>query len=102
MSMLNGGQTTVPLQAIRIGDVAVCAIPFETLVEIGLELKKRSPFPTTIVVGIANGYNGYLPPPNQHRLGGYETWLGTNRVQEDASDLIIDQLLAMLGELKQE
>ena len=99
LSMLDGGQTTVPLQAIRLGDTALCAIPFETLVEIGLELKQRSPFANTIVVGIANGYNGYLPPPNQHELGGYETWLGTSRVQEDASVLIIDQLLEMLAEL---
>ena len=102
MSMLDGGQTTVPLQVIRLGDTALCAIPFETLVEIGLELKQRSPFANTIVVGIANGYNGYLPPPNQHKLGGYETWLGTSRVQEDASVLIIDQLLQMLAELNEE
>jgi hypothetical protein len=100
MAMLEGGKTTVPLQAIRLGDTAVCAIPFETLVEIGLELKRRSPFADTIVVGIANGYNGYLPPPNQHELGGYETWLGTSRVREDASVLIVDQLLDMLAELK--
>jgi hypothetical protein len=102
MSMLDGGQRAVPLQAIRLGDTAVCAIPFETLVEIGLELKERSPLPNTIVVGIANGYNGYLPPPNQHELGGYETWLGTSRVQEDASVLIIDQLLQMLAELRRD
>jgi hypothetical protein len=102
MSMLDGGQISVPLQAIRLGDTALCAIPFETLVEIGLELKHRSPFANTIVVGIANGYNGYLPPPNQHKLGGYETWLGTSRVQEDASVLIVDQLLQMLSELNEE
>ena len=90
----------VPLQAIRIGDVAVCAIPFETFVQIGLDLKRRSPFGQTIVVGIANGYNGYLPTPEHHKLGGYETWLGTNRVQEDASVLITNQLLEMLAELK--
>jgi hypothetical protein len=102
LSMLDGGQVTVPLQAIRLGDTAVCAIPFETLVEIGLDLKRRSPFAVTFVVGIANGYNGYLPPPNQHELGGYETWLGTNRVQEDASVLIVDQLLGMLAELREE
>lgn len=98
--MKGGGQITVPLQAIHIGDFALCAIPFETLVEIGLELKERSPFPRTVVVGIANGYNGYLPTPEQHELGGYETWLGTCRVQEDASVLIVDQLLNMLGDLR--
>jgi neutral ceramidase len=102
MSMLHGGQLTVPLQAIRLGETALCAVPFETFAEIGLELKQRSPFANTIVVGIANGYNGYLPTPEQHSLGGYETWLGTCRVQEDASVLIIEQLLQMLEELRQQ
>lgn len=88
-----------PLQVVRIGDLAICAIPFETFAEIGLTLKRRSPFSRTIVVGLANGYNGYLPTPEQHRLGGYETWLGTNRVQEDASVLITENLLEMLGKL---
>lgn len=93
---------TVKLQAIRIGDLAVCAIPFETFVEIGLELKERSPFAQTMVIGLANGRYGYLPTPEQHRLGGYETWLGTNRVQKDASDIIIRHLLEMLTELHED
>lgn len=91
---------TVPLQAVRIGDFALCAIPFETFVEIGLELKKRSPCVRTAVIGIANGYNGYLPTPKHHQLGGYETWPGTCNVQEDASVLITNELLAMLAELQ--
>ncbi|MBM3858669.1 MAG: hypothetical protein FJ395_03350 [Verrucomicrobia bacterium] len=90
---------TVQLQAIRIGDFAICAIPFEVFVEIGLDLKKRSPFPRTMVISIANAKHGYLPTPEQHKLGGYETWLGTCRVQEDASVIITDHLLEMLKEL---
>ncbi|MFO0881375.1 MAG: hypothetical protein U0840_29090 [Gemmataceae bacterium] len=92
----------VLLQAVRIGDVAICAIPFETFVQIGLDIKKRSPFGKTIVVGLANGYTGYLPTPEQHRLGGYETWLGTNWVQEDTSVLITNQMLEMLNKLAKE
>lgn len=92
---------TVQLQALRIGDLAVCGIPFETFVEIGLDLKKRSPFPQTIVVGLANGRHGYLPTLEQHQLGGYETWLGTNQVQEDTSVILTNNLLEMLAELKQ-
>jgi hypothetical protein len=90
---------TVIVQAIRIGDLAVCAIPFETFVEIGLELKDRSPFPQTMVIGLANGRYGYLPTPEQHRLGGYETWLGTNKVQKDASVILVNHLVEMLTEL---
>lgn len=91
---------TVKLQAIRIGDFAVCGIPFETFVEIGLDLKKRSPFPQTMVIGLANGRHGYLPTLEQHKLGGYETWLGTNSVQEDTSVILTNNLLEMLAELK--
>ena len=87
------------IQAIRIGDLAVCGIPFETFVETGLDLKKRSPFPLTMVIGLANGRHGYLPTPEQHKLGGYETWLGTNVVQEDTSVILTNHLLEMLKEL---
>jgi hypothetical protein len=103
LSLAEAGETlTVPLQALRIGDLAICAFPFETFAEIGLDLKRRSPFARTMVLGVTNGYNGYLPTPEQHRLGGYETWLGTNRVQPDASVILTDQLLEMLGELAQQ
>ena len=94
------GTITVQLQAIRIGDLVVCGIPFETFVEIGLDLKRRSPFPQTMVVGLANGRHGYLPTLEQHKLGGYETWLGTNQVQEDTSVILTDNLLEMMAELK--
>jgi hypothetical protein len=90
---------TVKLQAVLIGDTAVCGIPFEAFVEMGLELKKRSPFARTVVVGLANGRHGYLPTAEQHPLGGYETWLGTNNVQEDASRILTEHLLEMLAEL---
>ena len=93
---------TVKLQALRIGDLAVCGIPFETFVETGLDLKKRSPFPQTMVIGLANGRHGYLPTPEQHQLGGYETWLGTNTVQEDTSVILTQHLLEMLALLAKE
>jgi hypothetical protein len=64
----------LPLQAMRIGDLGIAAIPCEVFTEIGLSLKKSSPFNPTCVVSLANGYFGYLPTPAQHALGGYETW----------------------------
>lgn len=91
---------SVPLQALRIGELAICTLPFEAFAEIGLDLKRRSPFPRTMVIGLANGGYGYLPTLEQHRLGGYETWLGTSHVQEDASVILVGHLLEMLAELK--
>lgn len=91
---------TVPVQALVIGDLAICTLPFEAFAEIGLGLKKRSPLARTMVIGLANGNNGYLPTPEQHKLGGYETWLGSNRVQEDASVILSNNLIEMLNELQ--
>ncbi len=90
----------VPLQAVRIGDLGIAAIPFETFAEIGLELKDRSPFDQTFTIELANGSYGYLPTPRQHRLGGYETWLGTNFVEVEASTKIKRKLLELLGDVE--
>ncbi|MEM6916657.1 MAG: hypothetical protein AAF491_08845, partial [Verrucomicrobiota bacterium] len=90
----------VLIQAIRIGEQAIVSFPFEVLVEIGLEIKEKSPFLHTFTISLANGGYGYLPPPNQHKLGGYETWLGTSRFTEDSSEILTKHLLEMLTDLK--
>jgi len=89
----------VILQAFHIGELAICAIPFEVFVEIGLEIKQKSPFSRTFTISHANGSYGYLPTARQHELGGYETWLGTNMVEIQAADKIVGGLLEMLDQL---
>ncbi|MEM1293994.1 MAG: hypothetical protein AAGH89_01425 [Verrucomicrobiota bacterium] len=91
---------SVIVQAIRIGDQGIVSLPFEVLVEIGLEIKEKSPFAHTFMIELANGGYGYLPPPNQHKLGGYETWLGTSRFVPESSVKLTENLLEMLNELK--
>ena len=39
----------------------------------------------------------YLPTPEQHELGGYETWLGTNRVEKQAAVKVTRALLDLLA-----
>lgn len=92
-------ETKIILQAFRIGDLGVAAIPFETFAEIGLEIKEKSPFKTTFTIELANGSHGYLPTPKQHKLGGYETWLGTNRVEIEASEKIVESLLTLFDQI---
>jgi hypothetical protein len=90
----------VKLQAIRIGELGIAASPCETFVEIGLEIKKKSPLTPTFTIELANGYNGYLPTPEQHKLGGYETWRARSSYLEvDASTRITATLLELLREV---
>lgn len=63
-----------PVQALQIGELAVCALPGEPFCQTGLAIKAKSPFKQTMLVGMANDYAGYLPTEEQHALGGYETW----------------------------
>lgn len=93
-------ELTIPLQAFRIGDLGIAAIPCEVFAETGLELKATTPFAKSFTIEIANGYFGYLPTPPQHKLGGYETWLGTNRLEVEASTKIVAALQRMWAEMK--
>jgi neutral ceramidase len=92
-------QIPLILQSLRIGDVGIAAIPAEVFVEIGLEIRKRSPFPQTFTMSLANGAYGYLPTVEQHKLGGYETWRGTNRLEIDAAPKIVEALVGLLNQL---
>ncbi|MFT5470494.1 MAG: neutral ceramidase [Verrucomicrobiales bacterium] len=90
----------VPLQVVRIGDVCIGTTPCETYTEIGQSFRQRSPFSNTFMVQLNHGYIGYLPTPRHFALGGYSTWPGTNYLEPQASEKIVDHLLEMAEELK--
>lgn len=101
--LLNDYPAQVPLilQALRIGDLGIAAIPCEVFVEIGLELKEKSPFKPTFTISLANGYNGYLPTVAHHQLGGYETWRARSSYLEvEAAPKISSAVLDLLTRLK--
>lgn len=89
------------LQAIRIGELGIVSIPCEVFTEIGLELKQRSPLQPTCVISLANGYNGYLPTPEQHERRGYETWRArSSYLETTAAPKIVAALLKLLEEVR--
>ncbi|GAA5224901.1 hypothetical protein GCM10025777_55320 [Membranihabitans marinus] len=93
-------QVPLIMQAFRLGDLAIAAIPCEVFVEIGLQLKEENPFEDMFTISLANGYNGYLPTPEQHALGGYETWRAKSSYLEvNASVKITDKIMELLKRL---
>ncbi len=64
-----------PIQALRVGPLGFVGLPAEPFVEIGLEIRRRSPFGLTIPIGLANDCAGYVAPDRHLDLGGYETTL---------------------------
>src|SRR5262249_39640256 len=66
-------QAAMPInfQAVRINDIAVAAVSGETLVELGLGVKKASPYEKTIFLGYSNGCIGYIPPAECYPEDGW-------------------------------
>jgi len=60
------------VQGIRIGDCVLITSPAELLIEIGLNIKKASPYKYTFIVPFSNGYIHYGPPADAYDRGGYE------------------------------
>ncbi len=67
-------QTEIVVQALRVGDIGIATTPNETYAITGLKIKAASPLPNNIVIELANGGDGYIPPPEMHAWGGYNTW----------------------------
>lgn len=88
----------VVVQAIRIGDIAIATTPNETYALTGLKLKLQSPLRQTMVIELANGGDGYIPPPEQHVLGGYNTWAARSAGLEPEAEPKITQTALRLLE----
>ena len=88
------------LQAIRIGGLGITAIPNEVFAITGLKIKMQSPFDSTMNIELANGSEGYIPPPEQHRLGGYTTWPArTAGLEVQAEPRIVAGILGLLEQV---
>ncbi len=68
-------QMTAPVQAIRLGDAAILALPGEIFVETGLRIKGQTSASPLMLVSLANGSIGYVCTDEAlTQEGGYETW----------------------------
>ncbi|MFO0900423.1 MAG: neutral/alkaline non-lysosomal ceramidase N-terminal domain-containing protein [Pirellulales bacterium] len=95
-----GGQPNYPLetQVFRFSDeVAVVGLPGEVFVELGLAIKAASPFPTTLVIELANDDPAYIPTRKAFAEGSYETV--NSRVQSGSGEQLVEAAVRLLKEL---
>ncbi len=90
----------VVIQTLRIGNIAIATTPTETYALTGLKLKLQSPLPNTMVLDLANGAHGYIPPPEQYVLGGYNTWPARSAgLEVQAEPKIVEAALQLLEQV---
>ena len=93
------------LQAFRVGDIAVAAVPVEPFAEIGLHVKERSALPRVLFAGYSNGLVGYLPTASAYDIGGYEVDLSyiyyhlPAPLAPTCAQQVTDALAGMIAEL---
>ncbi len=93
-------RTEVVVQALRIGELGIATMPNEVYAITGLKVKAWSPLRPTFVMELANGGDGYIPPPEQHVLGGYTTWPArTAGLEVQAEPRITEAVLQCLEEV---
>jgi hypothetical protein len=90
-----------PVQALRIGALGLATFPGEAFAELGLEVKAKSPFQPTMLIELANDYRGYIPTPEAHANGGYETWRAKSSYLEvNAAPRMVASAVRQLEKLK--
>lgn len=94
----SGKKRDFELTSIKFGkDLAISSLPGEPFTEIGLEIKKRSPFRKTFVVSLGQGECGYVPLEECFKRGGYETLpIEGGGPHENTADLLVKSSLQML------
>lgn len=87
------------LQVIRLGDLAILGIPGEMFATLGLDIRQRSPFRNTLIVGLANDEIGYIADRRGYRDGGYQTWLcDHSQLEPGEGEKMVEAALALLDE----
>ncbi len=92
----------VPVNAARIGPLGIATNAGELFVEWGLSVKKRSPFPHTIMCELTNDWIGYEPTAQAFQHEGYETLVGVDFVSLEGIQTLVDTAVELLEGLRQE
>jgi hypothetical protein len=90
---------SVEVQILRIGEMAIVAMPGEPFAEIGAAVRKGSPFPVTMFCGYSTGKGGgYMPVESEYAFGGYEVEITPYGV--GAAEQLIRETIALFEQVR--
>jgi hypothetical protein len=93
-----GGRLETDVQAFRLArDLAIVLLPGEVFVELGLEIKRRSPFANTLVIELSNDNPAYVPTTKAFAEGSYE--IVNSRIAPGGGERLVAEALRLLETL---
>lgn len=95
----------VELVALALGEAALVTAPFELYAQIGMRIKRGSPWGHTLVLALSNGFHGYLATANAHDEQTYTTNHACRRMglwtpARDAADVLVREATSLLMDLR--
>ncbi len=98
LEMRNSETIGLEVQVFRLShDVAVVGLPGEVFVDLGLAIKRASPFATTLVIELCQDAPGYIPTRKAFAEGSYETV--NSRIAPGGGEIMADTAVRLLKEL---
>jgi len=98
LQMLASETLPMEVQVFRLSDdVAIVGLPGEFFVDLGLAIKKASPFRVTLVIELCNDAPGYVPTVKAFKEGSYETV--NSRIQPGGGEKLVEAATRLLKEL---
>jgi len=99
LEMRPGRTIGLEVQVFRLSnDVAVVGLPGEVFVDLGLAIKRASPFATTLVIELCQDAPGYIPTKKAFAEGSYETV--NSRIAPGGGEMMVDAAVRLLKELE--
>ena len=93
-----GWKLPLEVQVIGIGkDLAIVGLPGEVFVELGLAIKKSSPFRTTLIIELTNSHIAYVPTRKAFNQGSYETI--NSRLAPGGGEMMAEAAINLLNEI---
>ena len=86
------------VQTFGLGDVGIVALPGEIFVELGLEIKKKSPFKHTFILTLSNNSIGYIPNADAFDYGAYE--VEVSEIAKGQGERLVESSLGLLKKMK--
>ena len=95
-----GGKTKAGVRTniVTFGDIAFVGCNIEPFAEIGMHIKKHSPFPFTFMSGYTNGRMAYMPTAAEWSRGGYE--VENSPFGQSAAEVLQREVIATLESLR--
>lgn len=96
-----GWKLPLEVQVIGIGkELAIVGLPGEVFADLGLAIKKSSPFKTTLVIELTNSHIAYVPTLKAFSQGSYETI--NSRLVPGGGEMMVETAIKLLKGIKSE